>query len=374
MQTMVVSAEKSDTPSPQKSESGFSACQLQFAVVLMITLVLELLLLFVTAGKILTVWIAVLLHVLLVALLYFWQQKIFRCPGGVKRRTANLFLVGTAAFGPIGVVGTLLTIALHAWYRKTTTSFEEWYLGLFPKDKPDELSELAEFLEAHARLKGPAIPDSFRDILANGTLQQKRDAIVLMSKHFRPEFAPALRSALVDPDNSIRIMAASAITRIENSFLETAIQVDRAAAEAPDEVEILLRQARLYDDYAFTGLLEEDREAANREKAKRIYRRILQLQPDNYQATLALGRLLIRTDKVDEAAELLEGALEHRSEDPRLLLWYAECLYKLGRYGELRKLLRQSRKNMEKEQGEEQSRIADVVRLWSGVEEARGGA
>ena len=98
------------------------------------------------------------------------------------------------------------------------------------------------------------------------------------------------------------------------------------------------------------------------------------MQPDNYQATLALGRLLIRTDKVDEAAELLEGALEHRSEDPRLLLWYAECLYKLGRYGELRKLLRQSRKNMEKEQGEEQSRIADVVRLWSGVEEARGGA
>ncbi len=361
-------------PSPRRSERRISFCQLQFAVVLLITLVLELLLLFVTAAEWLSVWVAVLLHVFFVAALYFWQQKIFRCPGGVKRRTANLFLVATAAFGPVGVLGTLLTIALHAWYRKSTTSFEEWYRGLFPKDKPDELSELADFLEAHGRLKGPAIPDSFRDILANGTLQQKRDAIVLMSKHFRPAFAPALRSALVDPDNSIRVMAASAITRIENQFLEAAIQMDKAAAESPEDVDVLMRQARLYDDHAFTGLLEEDREEANRIKAKQIYQRIIQLQPDNYQATLALGRLLIRTGEVGEAAELLQHALRFREGEPQLLLWYAECLYKLGRYGELRKLLRESWEVFAEGPGKRQPRVADAIRLWSGKEGAQRGA
>ncbi len=355
-------------PSERGKQGGFSSCQVHFAVVLFITLVIELVLLFVTAGEIFSVWKAVLLHVLLVALLYFWQQKLFRCPGGVKRRTANLFLVATAAFGPVGVVGTLLTIVLHAWYRRTTTSFEEWYRGLFPKDEPDEISELADFLEAHGRLKGPAIPDSFRDILANGTLQQKRDAIVLMSKHFRPEFAPALRSALVDPDNSIRVMAASAITRIENRFLEAAIQVDKAVAESPDNVDLLLRQARLYDDHAFTGLLEEDREEANREKAKQIYRQVLRLQPDNYQATYALGRLLIRAGEVSEAADLLQGALRFRKEEPQLLLWYAECLYKLGRYGELRKLLQENWSIFAKGPAKRQPRVADAVRLWSGRE------
>ncbi len=357
----------------QQSGRRISSCQLQFVVVLLFTLVLELLLLFVTAVGTLSVWIAVLLHVLLVSLLYFWQQKIFRCPGGVKRRTANLFLVATAAFGPIGVVGTLLTIALHAWYRKTTTSFEDWYLGLFPKDKPDKISELADFLEAHSRLKGPAIPDSFRDILANGTLQQKRDAIVLMSKHFRPDFAPALRSALVDPDNSIRVMAASAITRIENRFLEAAINMDRAAAESPDDVDVLLQQARLYDDHAFTGLLEEDREEANREKAKQIYRRVIQLQPDNYPATYALGRLLIRTGEVKEAAKLLQQALQYREGEPQLLLWYAECLYKLGRYGELRKLLRENQSVFSEGSIQQQPRVADAIHLWSGKEISQSG-
>lgn len=351
---------------PAKRRDSTTGCRIQFAVVLLVTLILELILLLATARDILSIGWAALLHVLLVALLLFWQQKIFRCPGGVKRRTTYLFLVATAAFGPIGVLGTLFTIALHTWYQRSTTSFEDWYAGLFPKEQRDEVAELADFLDAHSRLNGANVPDSFHDILSNGTLQQKRDAIVLMSKHFRPEFAQALRSALLDPDNSIRVMAASSISRIENRFLEKAMQVDRAAAKAPDDVDILLRQAKLYDDYAFTGLLERDREEANREKAKQIYREIIKLQPENYPATLGLGRLLIRTGEVEEAAERLQQTLQFRNGEPQLMLWYAECLYKLGHYQELRKLLREQGAAFIDGPGKQRPRIADAVQMWLG--------
>ncbi len=351
---------------PVKGRKTSSGCRIQFAVVLLITLVLELMLLYGTAADVLSIGWAAVLHILLVALLLFWQQKLFHCPGGVKRRTVYLFLVATAAFGPIGVMGTLLTIALYAWYRRTTTSFEDWYTGLFPKEQRDEVAELADFLEVHSALGGVSAPDSFRDILANGTLQQKRDAIVLMSKHFRPEFAPALRSALLDPDNSIRVMAASSIARIENEFLEKAMLVDRAVANAPDDIDTLLRQARLYDDYAFTGLLERDREEVNLEKAKQIYREIIRLQPENYPATLGLGRLLIRTGEVEEAAERLRQTLQFRNGEPQLMLWYAECLYKLGHYQELRKLLREHGNSFIDGPGKQRPRIADAIQMWLG--------
>ncbi len=351
---------------PAKRRKSSFGCRIHFAVVLLITLVLELILLFATAGVTLAIGEAALLHSILVALLLFWQQKIFRCPGGVKRRTAQLFVVATAAFGPVGVLGTLLTVGMHAWYRRTTTSFEDWYAGLFPREQRDEVSELADFLEVHSQLRGVAVPDSFRDILANGTLQQKRDAIVLMSKHFRPEFAPALRGALLDPDNSIRVMAASSIARIENKFLERAMEVDRAVANAPDDIDMLLQQAKLYDDYAFTSLLERDREEANRERAKQIYREIIKLQPENYPAILGLGRLLVRTGEVEEAADRLQKTLQFRNGEPQLMLWYAECLYKLGRYPELRKLLRQHGSAFIDGPGKQRPRIVDAVQMWLG--------
>ncbi len=353
---------------PVTSQKNVIECQIHFAAVLLATLGLELLFLYALTRGVISLSGAALLHVLLLVLLFFWQQKLFRYPAGVMHRTVYLFLVSTAVFGLAGVLGTLLTIGLHAGYQRTTPRFEQWCVGLLPKEERErnEVNELVDFIEAHRYLEGAAVPDSFRDILDSGSLQQKRDAIILMTKHFCPEFSVPLRSALLDADNSIRVMAALSITRIENRSLEKAVQVDRSAANDPDNVDVLLQQARLYDDYAFTGLLEQDREEVNREKAKQIYRDIIKLQPENYPATLGLGRLLIRTKRVDEAAELLQKTLRFRNSEPQLMLWYAECLYRLKRYQELRELLREYGTDFVNGPGKQQPRIADVVLAWQG--------
>ncbi len=345
-----------------------SGCRVHFILVTLVTLLLETLLLFATFAEVLTIHLATLLHIALVLLLLLWQQKIFRCPE-MGNREVYLLLVATAAFGPLGVLGTMLTMLMHSIYRRYSTDFYDWYSGLFPEEQHDEATILADFLEAHSRLKGASIPDSFRDILANGTQQQKRDAVVLMGgkpERFRPEFAPALRSALVDSDSSIRILAASVITNIEKSFQSRTMAADQAVARSPDSVDHLLQQAKLYDDYAFTGLLEQDREEANRERAKEAYRKVLALQPDNREAALALGRLLVRSGEFEEALEWLPHTPQYREGDPQLMLWYAESLYRLERFGELRELLREHGNGFVDGPGKRRPRIADAVQMWMG--------
>ncbi len=349
---------------PQQRDKTFG-CRVHFALVMLLTLLLETLLLFVTFAEILPILYATMLHIALVLLLLFWQQKIFRCPE-MGSRVVYLLLVATAAFGPLGVLGTMFTILMHILYRRFSTEFSDWYSGLFPKEKSDEIGELAEFLEAHSRLSGANVPDSFRDILANGTQQQKRDAVVLMAKHFQPSFAPAMRAALVDSDNSIRILAASLITNIEKGFQDKTMQADRAVAESPDDIDRLLHQARLYDDYAFTGLLEEDREETNRSRARQAYEKVLELQPDNREAALALGRLLVRSGELERAIEWLQRTPQYHEGEPQLMLWYAECLYRLGRFQELRELLREYGNTFVDGPGKRRPRIADAVRMWMG--------
>ena len=349
---------------PQQRE-GSSGCRIQFVLVMLVTLLLETLLLFATFADMLPILYATLLHIGIVLLLLFWQQKIFRCPE-MGNRIVYLLLVATAAFGPLGVLGTLFTILMHAVYQRFSTDFNDWYSGLFPEEPPDEVSELAEFLEAHSRFPGANVPDSFRDILANGTQQQKRDAVVLMAKRFQPSFAPAMRSALVDSDSSIRILAASLITSIEKDFQDRTMRADRAVAESPDSIDKLLRQARLYDDYAFTGLLEQDREETNRERARQAYEKVLRLQPDNREAALSLGRLLVRSGELEQALDRLQQTPQYRDGEPQLMLWYAECLYRLGRFQELRELLREHGNTFVDGPGKRRPRIADAVQIWMG--------
>ncbi len=339
-------------------------CRLHFAAVLLLTLAMELLLLYTMVKGALSVGTALLLHVFLLGALFFWWHKLFHHPQGVMRRTLYLFLFSTAVLGPLGVVGTLLVIVLHAGYRRFTLCFEEWYAGLFPEPQQRSAKELAEFLDTRKHLEGAAAPDSFHDIIANGSLQQKRDAIILMSKHFCPDFSRPLRRALVDEDSSIRVMAASTIARIENGFLKKVIQADRAAASAPDDVELLLRQAKLHDDYAFTGLLEPDREVLNRQKARQIYRRILERQPGNRPAALRLGRLLIRMGAVQEAEALLKERVQSGAKEPELLFWYAESLYRQNRYRELRELMQDCGPVFDGEPERAHQRMADVLQAW----------
>ena len=205
----------------------------------------------------------------------------------------------------------------------------------------------------------------FIDVIRHGTRVQKQLAIGLMSRHYRREFATALKEGLADSDNSVRIQAATAIANIENRFYEQ-LQALRERVEEEPEAQTILALARQYDDYAFTGLLDGDREARNRDEALAGYRRYLQMQPNDVRAHMAVVRLLVKMDRAEEALLTIDGIPPQIASADELAAWRMEALYKVRRFEETRDIAR-ALIAAERPERPLPAVFADSVRLWAGV-------
>ena len=135
------------------------------------------------------------------------------------RRQAVLLAVTTSALGPVGALGTLLSVCLEAAFRPYAAPFTDWYDRIFAEE--DELENDA-FLQRLAiggdPVSGSIQLTSFRDILAFGTIEQKQAIIALIARRFTPAFAPALRLALEDPIAAVRVQAAAAAASIRTAM------------------------------------------------------------------------------------------------------------------------------------------------------------
>src|SRR5687767_8233166 len=113
-----------------------------------------------------------------------------------------------AVAGPIGAIGTMLAIVLTVFHRRKESSFEDWYEALFPEAIVDFDAGLMARIRSNEKGEGQGVA-AFADILAFGTVAQKRELITLITKHFEPRFAGALKMALDDSNNATRVQAAS---------------------------------------------------------------------------------------------------------------------------------------------------------------------
>lgn len=277
----------------------------------------------------------VILHVILVAvsgLLVFLVNK-----AGLDSRLAVLMMLSTAATGAIGAAGTLLTALRCAFYVRFRQSFDEWYHSLFPQGEntlPEDIVEKLELGEDENPLEYSVIP--FIDVMEIGNEAQKREALSKMAANFHPRFAPAFKKALTDENSGIRVQAATAIGRIENVFHERLLKIIAVYRDNPKNLVVKKGLAEHYDNYAFTGLMDEERERINREKAREKYLEYLQARPDDLDVRLKVGRLLIRSERYDQAAEWLRHSLDEGYASDAMKIWYLECLYSCRRYEELR--------------------------------------
>jgi tetratricopeptide (TPR) repeat protein len=94
---------------------------------------------------------------------------------------------------------------------------------------------------------------------------------------------------------------------------------DAALAETPDSDDLLYARAMLAEDLDRLDLLEQD------------LRLLIQRDPNNASALNALGYTLAdRTDRHDEALELIRRAFEIRPEDPAVIDSMGWVHYRLG--------------------------------------------
>lgn len=288
----------------------------------------------------------------------------------VARRSLDLRLpllaVGAATVaGPFGAAGSALCALLFAVFRRKTTNFEEWYAALFPDQQIEGARALFQQIVADSRDDNVAAQSvaSFTDILAFGTFSQKQALIALIATYFKPAFAPALKSALGHPEPAIRVQAATAVAQIEQRFLRRSIDLEAELGRRPKDVPLIVAAARHYDNYAFTGLLDNDRQNENRHRALKLYYSALELAPGNGDVELAIGRLLVRMEEYRTAADLLATSAGAGRLNPAGAVWYLECLFRIGAFAQLRDAAAKILPHLEGDENAD-PRLREAAMLW----------
>lgn len=296
-----------------------------------------------------------------------------RRAGGRSLPLFVLLAASTIFFGPLGAAGTFLVVVLRYIFPAGDQTFESWYRSLFPEDEVEDEQRLAALLNRAAGQEGEVSIGPLFDILSHGTRPQKQIAIAVMTRSFHPVFAPALRMALRDSDNAIRVQAATSMTMIENNFMKRAVALEKAAREAPESAEALKAVAVFNDDYAATGLLDPLRERRSRRTALDTYLKYLELRPGDGPARLAVARLLIRRKRYAAACAVLERCQHDGLFTPNMAPWYMECLFHLRRYAELRRYACTHAGEVD-QLDRFPIRVVEMVRLWADDQSAEKAA
>lgn len=289
-----------------------------------------------------TIWVGfpVLIHAVISVALGVWVYSQYRM--GLDIPFMVLLAVTSAFTGVFGAIGTLLSIIMYGLFRSQANSFSEWFELIFPPDltsKPEETyNRIMVGIDENPKDYN-VMP--FMDVMELGSEEQKRRALSKMTMKFHPRLAPAFHRALRDPSNTIRVQAATSVAKIEAQFMEKLENIEKARELEPTNMHVHFAMATFYDDYAYTGLLDRERELLNREKAIEAYKSYLQQDPSSTEAWAAIGRLLFRSKKWDEACEWFQNALERGWRMRTMILWYMECLYRLGDFDTLRKIARE---------------------------------
>lgn len=143
---------------------------------------------------------------------------------------------------------------------------------------------------------------------------------------------------------------------IQTELLVQAGRYDEAMAryttllqQTPDSIELRYARAMVAEKLEQLALLEQD------------LRHVLQLEPDNHQALNALGYTLAdRTERAEEAYQLIERAYQISPDDPAILDSMGWALYRLGRLEEALQFLQQAAEALE--DGEIFAHLGEV--LW----------
>lgn len=255
-----------------------------------------------------------------------------------ENRFAYLLFLVTASTGPYGAAGVVFALIVYFIYRRSSQPFAEWYDSIFPKLTISQAEQVYDDLVVgrdESSRTYSVIP--FLDVLSFGSEVQKRQALAKMTSNFHPNFAPAFKKALNADSNTIRVQAASAISKIENQFMTKLMKLTAIMDKHPNEPVVVKALAQHYDDYAYTGLLDADRELTNRQKAYEHYLQYLDMQPADVDVRTRVGRILMRNKDYDKACKWFAQCIQMGYSSPAIAEWYSEALFNCGKYDELRR-------------------------------------
>lgn len=290
-------------------------------------------------------------------------------------RFAWVAMLALPVLGPLAPLGVLFSLFWHYISKEKSLSFRQWRDSIFPP----EFKTLAQVVYERIAFGREQAGEDYNvtylmDILKMGGTEKKREAIYKILRHYEAGLAPLLRLALEDSNNMIRVQAATAITKLKNTYFLQSVKLERLRKTWPDKNGFVLELARHYDNYAFTGLLDASQERESRLMAMKYYYLYLDSEPEDGQhvpeVRQLLARLLFRMNNVEDACKHFERIRESGHATPEVNLWYGECLYRLGRYTVLRQLAEETITTPAiTDDLKYTSNIRGTMMLWAGLKE-----
>lgn len=316
---------------------------------------------FIYRGAIDTYWFLIL-HLLSVSLLTGWIISLRN--RGLDYGISGLLAFSTMTMGLVGVLGTSLTVVNLFMHRKVKGLDNDSFHAL-PKTRRklrsrDLYNNIVSGRESFATTTSVS---SFTDIMSFGSHEQKQALIALLARRFKPQFAPALRYALVDSSSDMRVQAATAVAKIEKEYFAKWIALKASADAEVNRFEAHFALARHLDDYAFLGLLDKEREIVFQNQALESYQQCQKLATNNMDLSVAMGRLLVRQGEILEAIKIFES-LSPASLTVSGVFWYGQCLFIQKRYGDLRQLLAEWESTKQQDSSDLPEKLLGVIGLW----------
>ncbi len=273
------------------------------------------------------------------AIITFFITAIINKNANEDSRFLQLLSLVSLPLGIFGTLGVLLSLIRIKSYLKRALSFEQWRDFIFPplvKSLAQNIDE--SLLSGRDEAASTYQVTSFYDVILYGNEAQKRQALTRMTMNFSPVFAPCFLRALQDSSPTIRVQAATSIVRIEHEFTQKTFELE-AAYKKNQKVSLAL--ANHYDEYAFTGLLDGQRAQEYREKALKLYSEAFaQGAGRNERTRLIYGRLLMRSDMLEDAIQWFNQCIKTGDEPSMIVPWLAESLYAAQKWEELREISR----------------------------------
>jgi len=248
-----------------------------------------------------------------------------------------LLIICSVATSVFGVAGFLLLILLRPLFSKFSTPTKKWLEELFPKDTTTLFDEVFLRIQLgwddYSQITEVS---SFLDLMMYGSLLEKQAVLDAIVKNFTPEYGPILRRGLKDPYNTVRIQAASIVSRIDMDFEDRLMDLIQEYKKDEANKESLLKLARHYEIYASLGIVDHGRKNAIIEKALYFYRCYLELDPSHQASQLSIASLLFHSDNYEEFTVWYDEFKKKYTRVPEVIhTWYLESLYREHHYEEL---------------------------------------
>lgn len=283
-----------------------------------------------------------------------------RTPAAATVRVVAL----TAPFlGPIAASAGLVILAVIAVAHDPVANASMWHEHLFPNLAVDELTERTEEISRQSGNGGADEIESFFDVLRWGTLPEKEHVLSLISRSFRPEFAPVLRAGLAVDDLGLRAQAAAGLSMLETRISARLGNLQEAFRDAgPEERSTAaIDLALALSDAAHTGLYDEARNTEMRREIVSILTTCA--GPVDPRINTMLGRTLIQLGEFDQAVETLSGVADATGSGEAAFDWLLEGVFRQGDYRRIGSLV-EGRAESVRSLVQQDGPLAPALRFW----------